>query len=852
MKSLSLYIDKWYIVGAICSGGVSRPLSLSNNEDRIWLFFHEDIDNDTISYGKGYKCHFFNRENHYYGDVFSIITNADATFTRFKRRQQMKHIFKSSNIFDDLHAAMEENGQVKTFLSFSKDISLAARLLFMEQMKSANFYIEESVARIELLALEYAVKCNGLSDDGYYLTLNACNENLKYSLYQRSEDLFVRIKDDVMEGMGLDLRGRCLIEYVIDNINRTEHFLKGKEECEREYLRQGQYVDDWIVKLTNARPHIPIQISNITLSKDPYKTYSVQVKKELIDQKTEVIVKSVIDDIASFVTNAHVRQEQLRGILFLGNTLTNRQFSEQIQNHFNIPDRGILQYRDCDLSMLVGAYSFIDCDQFKDLTTKFTGDAQAELQRIQNLKEEADAQKKAEADVIEAAKQKKEREEEERKYKDAMENGYRSEQERDYDNMADYFKIAHEKHPDDDEAKQKYEEALRLKAEESVRMNNYKEKIKQAKQAYNEKDYETARQKAIEALSAYPESKEAKKIRENSEKALKQSKEFDRYIDRADSFIAQNLYDVALEELRKARLTGINDRAVDERETKIINKQKEVKSKIETLASNVSQYVENYKYEEAIQCCNELLELDITNKTKWTSRIADIRSKQAKQIENSQRLENLDKEIRSAQWNEDWSKLEKLCNEYLEIRQDDGIADLLRRVTGKLSADRELEAIKQIIAEINDLIVHAEFKLAKEKLKQMERGNLPIEIRRQAKDLWKTLFAREDEAETTKKVRSNPILMADTNTSSVQEKEVTQHRPVIGFRQSPESTEQKKKDNFFDEPNPRHSQKSKSSGTQKKKTDDGFFDDIASSPKEKKRNESPVVKGQITNDDFNF
>ena len=48
MKSLSLYIDKWFITVAINYDGNVIPLSLPNGEDRIWLYFHEDIANSRI------------------------------------------------------------------------------------------------------------------------------------------------------------------------------------------------------------------------------------------------------------------------------------------------------------------------------------------------------------------------------------------------------------------------------------------------------------------------------------------------------------------------------------------------------------------------------------------------------------------------------------------------------------------------------------------------------------------------------------------------------------------------------------------------------------------------------------
>ena len=81
-----------------------------------------------------------------------------------------------------------------------------------QELKEERFVVQESVARICHLALEYAAKKSNYTEDGYYLVLNACNENLHYALYQKTDDLFNREKEDVLEGLGTDVRSRALIE----------------------------------------------------------------------------------------------------------------------------------------------------------------------------------------------------------------------------------------------------------------------------------------------------------------------------------------------------------------------------------------------------------------------------------------------------------------------------------------------------------------------------------------------------------------------------------------------------------------------------------------------------------------
>ena len=722
MKSLALYIDKWYIVGAVCVDGNTRPVKLPNNEDRIWLFFHEDTANDTVSYGKGFKSHYWNRENHYYGDIFANLTNSTAKFTMFKHSQPIKDIFKMGKVFDDLKSAIDNEENIPTYLSFSKDITPSARLIFRNELEDAGFHIEESVARIDHLALEYAVKKNGFSDEGHYLVLNACNENLHYSIYKKSGDIFLRMAESVLTGMGTDLRSRCLVEHVVDSINQTERFLKTKEENEAEYLRCSQFVDDWILKISNAHLHIPVQITNVTLSKDPHKTYAVAVRRKQIDEKTEVIAKNLVDEIVKFVRANGVRHEEMSGIIYLGNTFTNKQFTSQFLNHYNLRENRMICYMDKDLSMLVSAYNFIDCSQFTELESKFTANAEDELRRLKIAEEERIANEKAQAEAEAIAQITKAKKEEEAKFRQAMDRGYEAESDHNYEKMFEYFEIATKLRPDDEDANTKCEEARRLKAEQSVMLKTFTEKLQQAKSALEEKDWELAKQKAEEALSYYSESKEARHIKEEANRQITQQKDFDRYIDRADLFIAQKLYKEATEELEKARLLSIDDKAVKARFDKIKELQNAFKSKIDNLAAQLKIALSNKDYTEAILVCNELREEDPANQIKWTNKLTEINSLQQGEKEREEKIKTLKSEIDTAQWKDDWKTVADKCKKLLAITTEDGIKEKLAVAEEKLRVIEEKAVIEKAISDIKDLIVRAEFKEAKTKLDLLSKG----------------------------------------------------------------------------------------------------------------------------------
>ena len=858
MKSLALYIDKWYIVGAVNTDGITRLVNLPNREDRIWLYFYEDVANDEISYGKGFQSKFRNNEPHYYGDVFSLITQSSAKYTMFKLSQPMKGIFKSSKIFDDLRKDMDEDGDITTYISFSKDISLASRLLFIEELKEERFVVQESVARICHLALEYAAKKSNYTEDGYYLVLNACNENLHYALYQKADDLFNREKEDVLEGLGTDVRSRALIEHVVDNINEREYLLKTKEERESEYLRMNQFVDDWLVKLASARSYIPVELTNVTLSRDPFKNYPVQVKKSKIDERTDKIVKDIINVIVRFVKDAGVSHELIKGILFLGNTFTNIQFKKELRSYYNLDDCKMVSYKDSDLSSLVSAYTFIDCSQFSAAQNVMRGNAEAELHRIKIAEEEDAAMKRAKEEADAKAAIEKEATEAERKFKDAMDMGYDAEREHDYDKMEEFFNIALTLRPDDDEAKQKHEEALRKKAELSVKQNHYKEKIQQAKAAYDENDYETAKFKAEEALSFMSDSKEALRIKEDSIRRIKSQKELERYLDRADLFIAQKAYSEASQELQKAKLLDVDYKEIIDREARIKKEQQATNIKVEELCNHLNSALNEGRFDDAITFCNELIEVDFMNSRKWSARISDINIKKERVAEEQKRWEKLVGDIDSAQWSEEWSRIISLCKEALDIKENKDIRAKLEKAEAKFKAENELKMLDQTIAEIKDLILGSHFAEAKEKLASLRRMSLDPYRDAKVRDLNSLIFTKEDEAESARHARQLQRVQSDFDENFNSGRTVIEGFAHIGQQpKKPQSKPQSKPKNDpfdwdFGTPSSKPKQAKPATKPQKSKSNDGFFDSAVKGSKPIEGKSVSKPSGKITNDDFNF
>lgn len=837
MKILSLYIDKWYIVGAVSTDGIPRAIDLPNKEDRIWLYFYEDVASDEVSYGKGFQSKYRNNENHYYGDIFSLVTDSSAKYTKFKRPQPIIGIFKDANIFNDIRDSVDEEGNIETYISFSKDISLAARNLFIEELVKERFVVKQDVARIGHLALEYAAKKSLITDDGYYLILDACNENLYYALYQRESNMFVRGNyEDQLIGMGTDVRSRALIEHIVDAINDKEHFLRTETEREHEYLRMNMYVDDWLIKLNACKTRIPVQLTGITLSKNPHNQYSLQVKKAKIDERTDKIVKNIIDVVVNFVKNSGLRKEEIKGILFLGNTFTNSQFKKELLLHYNLQPDKLINFYDADLPAVVSAYSFIDCSQFSAIQNQQRATGEAELRRIQQLEEEAEAAKKAkeEAEAIQARQ--KEEHEANRKFRDALEKGYNSEKEHNYSDMADYFSIALSLRPDEEEAKRKYDDALRKKAELTVSQNKYKEKIQEAKYAFDAKDWESARQKSEEALGFMPESAEAKRIKNESARIIQSTKELERYIDRCDMFYAQKAYKEALQEIEKAKLIGIESHIIKKREDIILKEQKDTEDRIQKLIFTMDEAMASENFKKALQTCDDLMDLDYANSRKWSAKRSDIKLLQQKSDEEQEKYNQLTNAIDSALFSEDWERLVSLCREALNISDDAKIKEKLVKGEEKLRIQNEKAQLDSTVNEIYKLIDDNVFSVAKKQL-NLINSSLGAD---KVKHLGNLIFNKEDEAERAATAKANP------------QREVGGRKVVKEAGNSSNKTKavENADDAFFDSPSQKKSTQPAKRLSQTKNAD-SFFDDEDSGTVDAKSSNKPI-KEHLSNEDFNF
>lgn len=746
MKTLSLYIDRWYIAAAVCYDNIPRRIDLPNREDRIWLYFYEDINNDRVIYGKSYQKHYLDKELHYYGDIFSKVVKEDETFKRFGKDVSLKEIFKASDILEHLTRDFNENEKIDTYISFSVDVSYAAQKVFLDILEENNFVIKESVARISHLAVELSNKKGLLNDSNCILVITACNENLRYVVYKQSNNVFVRQGNEgLLRGYGTDLRGRALLEQIVWQINNSTKFLRKEEEEEEEEInRLNQNLERWLLQLDNTKFGRPVIYNDITFSRAPHNKQNATILKNVIEERTKTIVNDVVDNIVQYVKELDIVFSDISHIIFIGDSFKNSMFKEELLQRYPVTPNNIVAFGNKDIPEIVGIYSQMDLSQFDSLRKNIENLSYEQLEQIKIAEEdrkarEAALKKQEEIDLANAAMR-----EDERKFNAAIVDAESYEKKGDYSSMIDLLNIALTLKPDDKEVKKMLDEANRKLSEIKVKNEQYNKTIRMAQDALNSQRWQDAYSKSEAALELRPDSSEAKRILTESQRKIKLTESLKEFLLRADTFIGQKLYKEALEELNKAKHADSNNKEIEERISKIQNIQKKHKEELGLLEQELTKVEKEDNFDIAIEICNKLIDKDIQNPRKWNEHIVYLKERRNKYLKDIELFESLKIKINEASFNEHWEELIELCNKALSIKSDDSIKRYLEKAQDKFKLIQDQKNFESLVSNVKTFIADRQWPEAKEIIKVLhekypDRSDIIRNLRKQifdAEEAW--------------------------------------------------------------------------------------------------------------------
>lgn len=753
MNYLFLYVDTHYIVAAVRDdNGVVKPIRPKTGDEYFELFFREDTENNRVHYGNSYKNAYFKGEPHCFGQVFRLMAENTKTFSLYDREQPISHLFKEAGILDEWSEAAGYDSapcagrQVPTYISFAADVDYASRNIFVENvLKNEGFEVCERSVPVEHLALEHARRSNHLCEDGCYLVLNAYNEQLHFSIYHREGETFVRLDKDTLPGMGTDPRVRALVETVVAKINNVQHFLSTPEEKEKEYCNLEQYADEWLRQLDATRGGCPVHLLGVRFSVAP-NTFNVNVTAEEINNRTEKIVRAVINEIKNFVTKILKPDEFLRGILFLGDGFVNEKFSEAVTASYRFQKEDLVYFRRCDLPKIVSVYREINLDQFSTETQIHRKLGEQELIALRNAQAEAEREREAarladeKAQVDAAARKDKE------EFFTAMAKIDECERKKDWHSMRDWAQNALQLRPEDKEAKAKLDTANRNIAEDKVRAEQYARSIQQAQDAFEHRDWQEALTHAKTALNVRPDSKTAKKIHDESTKQIDQATRISEFFARAAVFEQQGNYHKALEEFEKVRFLDPNHPELQPRMSTCRLKISERESKILAMKQEYTRAVDRHDHEKAAECARRLAAFpESEEQSEWIAR--EEQHKRAAEAEQKQKefIDDCTKRYNKAWFDGDWAAFVRYAEEVLRCRKDEELAERVERAKERVRAERDRRQFEQVLERVKVLITDGSYREARRLLEALKADAITPQQQESVTRLFKLIFEKEDQ-----------------------------------------------------------------------------------------------------------
>lgn len=753
MNYLFLYVDTHYIVAAVRDdNGVVKPIRPKTGDEYFELFFREDTENNRVHYGNSYKNAYFKGEPHCFGQVFRLMAENTKTFSLYDREQPISHLFKEAGILDEWSEAAGYDSapcagrQVPTYISFAADVDYASRNIFVENvLKNEGFDVCERSVPVEHLALEHARRSNHLCEDGCYLVLNAYNEQLHFSIYHREGETFVWLDKDTLPGMGTDPRVRALLENVLAKINNVQHFLSTPEQKEKEYCNLEQYADEWLRQLDATRGGRPVHLLGVRFSVAP-NTFDVNVTAEEINNRTEKIVRAVINEIKNFVAKILKPDEFLRGILFLGDGFVNEKFSEAVTASYRFQKEDLVYFRRCDLPKIVSVYREINLDQFSTETQMHRKLGEQELIALRNAQAEAEREREAarladeKAQVDAAARKDKE------EFFTAMAKIEECERKKDWHSMRDWAQNALQLRPEDKEAKAKLETANRNIAEDKVRAEQYARSIQQAQDAFEHRDWQEALTHAKTALNVRPDSKTAKKIHDESTKQIDQATRISGFFARADVLEQQGNYHEALEEFEKVRFLDPNHPDLQPRMSACRLKISERESKILAMKEEYTRAADRHDHEKAAECARRLAAfLDPEQQSEWIAR--EEQQKRAAEAEQKQKefIDDCTKRYNKAWFDGDWAAFVRYAEEVLRCSKDEELAERVERAKERVRAEQDRRQFKEALERVKVLITDRSYEEAKKLLKALKAEATAPQQQESVTRLFQRIFDEEDQ-----------------------------------------------------------------------------------------------------------
>lgn len=712
---LVLHIDMEFIVGAISTGyGTPHPI-LVDGDPLMWLYFFNDPNYHRVSFGKGYKKHYMDREYNYYGKFLKNIEDDRQEFSLRHVQYPLVELLEESGmlkIWKEEYAKVTytTSTEIPTLLSFSSTIGDLAKQRFVDYIRKKGFDVQSYTIPLSELAFFRLFEENEVNITAGHsaLMLEATNATLHFTKLTYADNYFLRDGDvKSIVGKGIDPRKRAICKFVVGELNSITGILSSEEEREEEIERFELQAGDWLSRLDAMHVNRPLQIKNISFARAPHITRDILVNKNNLESDTGRYLQDIVSEYEAFVSG--YAPNGIDFCCFIGNCF----LSERIRGKFEslIGKENTFFYKTTDIPGIISCYPRIDLKRYADEENRIR-----ERANLDALKQEQEKQ----ADLL-------------RKHQEEMEKAA--------------------------------EEAERLKKRQKQQSEEFYRQALDLDKIGHYQDAKIAIDKAINLDPSNIEYRKwadylSEKIRTMQEKIML----YKQYLSAGDKCFEDEQYDVAIEEYKKAKEVGDNA----EINAKIIECQyriqkREEKIFVDTLTNLKSelQNAEKFQdYNRAIELCEMLMEVDMNNHLKWKEKRDQNVTKQEQSKKLREKVEKLRKDINSASFNENWDKVILLCDKVLSIGEDIEILEIKNKAINKKTAEKKKQEFEKRRQRFEQKIEEAKKKIGDGELESATTlvNSIEKEYPEETvvvKSLRKEIFKKEDNNQQPKKISKN-------------------------------------------------------------------------------------------------
>lgn len=643
MKVLSLYIDKWYIVGTILDGANKTLLSLSNAEERVWLYFYSNSTTNAVKYSHSYRDEALAGRKGYYADVFDKLPDyREFYYEKYGARKKMSGIFADAGIFVDLKKSFEGESDVPVYLSFSKDIDIVAQDIFIKAMQEEHFKVFHFTLPIENLSLEYLMRHGKIAKETEnVLVVNACNENLRYSIFNLGSDGVSVISQNCEPGYGVDSRKQAIVEEVLEYMQADTHFLADERtEWQDEMLYLSQFADDWLRKIDNSSGVAPVALGDIHFKKQVNNDVPVVVSVTNLNDRTKSIVGKLTGKIVDMIKESDMLLPQISNVVFLGDMFKSHTFANSLQQKIGISADKMVCFPDLVLPEIVGVYTELGETDFEEEEKQFFDNAK--------IKYEQDRKKYVELQT-----------------RDLKDKALGAEDEGRLQDAIDIYEQVLRTDKDDNFSSARIS-ALNLQIEQERKNRELVESLmEKARDYFSTGDYTNAISRCEEVLRLQNDNSDAQKIKENSESVLKRQRLLEGYIQQINGLLMERHFYEARNMLLKVDALNIND-------VRLKGVRDKIEDGISQLESQVKDKINAYDaayltkdYQQCLRLSDELLSMGADSSI-WTKKRQELREK----IKQEQIFQDNYELARKARLNNDWNAVVDYAQKALEITTD--------------------------------------------------------------------------------------------------------------------------------------------------------------------------------------